>query len=104
MAERLAVGIAHHVIQVDDASELSQADASRLDIDVDPPFGPVAMRAHHHRPPPPRNGRPVEVARQEEAGEGFQDHSVDRISLALERADNPRVEVRSSAASARARE
>jgi CO/xanthine dehydrogenase Mo-binding subunit len=68
VAELLAVVVADHVVQEDDAAEPRPADAPRLDLGVDPAVGPVAVRAEQDRDPAAGLGRPVQVAAEEKPG------------------------------------
>ena len=82
--ERLAVVVADHVVQEDDAAELRPANAALLDLGIDPAVLPVAVRAEDARHLAGRVDRPVEVAAEREAREGFEHDLLDRVAVARE--------------------
>ena len=103
VAERLAVVVADHVVQEDDAAELGPADAALLDLGIDPAVLPVAVRAEHAGQLAGLAGRPVEVAAEREPGERLEHDLLDRVAVALELAVDLGVERGLRGASARGR-
>ena len=84
VGERLAVVVADHVIQEDDAAQLGPSDAALLDLGIDPAVLPVAVRAEDARDLARRAGRPIEVAAEREAGERLEHDLLDRVAVAVE--------------------
>ena len=94
VSERLAVVVADHVVHEDDAPEpLRQPDAARLDVGLDAADLPVPVRAEDQRQPAGLALRSVEVAAEGEARERLQDDLLDRVAVAVELAEDARVQL-----------